>query len=199
MKIGILGGSFDPPHFGHLGIANQLLINNLVDEIWLMPCFSHPFEKKMSNATQRYEMTKLLTSDGIKISDHEIKKENVSYTVDTMDFFQKKHEGDEFFWILGSDQLFVFEKYKDWKKIIKNHNLIIYPREKDFEKIYKFVEYLVSEVGTSEKIIVLDPKEFSTNDVSSTEIRGKIKKGESLSKLVPKEVEEYIISNKLYL
>jgi nicotinate-nucleotide adenylyltransferase len=199
MRIGVLGGSFDPPHLGHMGIAQQLLINNLVDEIWLLPCFSHAFEKKMSSAAGRYEMTKLLCGDGIKICDYEINKGSTSYTIETLDFLVHKYPENEFYWIMGSDQFFVFEKYKDWKSIIKKHNLIIYPREKDFKKICSFVDKLVEIVGTSENIIVLDPKEFKTIEISSTEIREKIKKEESIKKLVPKEVEEYIAQNKLYL
>jgi nicotinate-nucleotide adenylyltransferase len=199
MKIGVLGGSFDPPHLGHMGIAQQLLINKIVDEIWLLPCFSHAFEKKMSLVHDRLEMTKLLKMDGIKISEHETGNKSVSYTIDTMDFFTEKYSGDQFYWILGSDQLFVFEKYKNWREIIRKHNLIVYPRINDFDKICSFVDNLMSQVGDSQNIIVLDPKEFKTIEISSTEIREKIKKGDSIKKLVPKEVEEYIVSHKLYL
>lgn len=199
MKIGILGGSFDPPHFGHLSVARQLLVNNLVDEIWLVPCFSHAFEKKMSGSESRLAMVKLLEEDKIKISDREVSQHKVSYTIDTMDFFTKNFQDDEFYWIMGSDQLFVFEKYHKWQDIIKKHNLIIYPRVKDFEKICNFVDYLVGIVGTSEKIIILDPKEFQTKEISSTEIRECLKKGENVSKMIPPEIEKYIKNNKLYL
>jgi nicotinate-nucleotide adenylyltransferase len=198
MKIGVLGGSFDPPHLGHMGIARQLLINKLVDQVWLLPCFSHAFEKKMSKVADRFAMAKLLESDGIQVSDYEINKAAVSYTIDTMDFLTKD-QNNKFFWIMGSDQLFVFEKYKDWKSIIKKHNLIIYPREKDFKKICDFVDYLIKNAGTSQNIIVLDPREFNTVEISSTDIREKVKKGESIKKLVSKEVEEYIIKNNLYI
>jgi nicotinate-nucleotide adenylyltransferase len=198
MKIGILGGSFDPPHLGHMGIARQLLINKLVDQVWLLPCFSHAFEKKMSKVADRFAMAKLLVSDGIEVSDYEINKEAVSYTIDTMDFLTKDKTND-FFWIMGSDQLFVIEKYKDWKKLIENHNLIIYPRQKDFYKICNFVDELIKKVTTSQNLIVLDPKEFKTIEISSTDIREKVKKGESISRLVPEKIEKYIQDNKLYI
>ncbi len=101
-------------------------------------------------------------------------------------------------WNIG-EVLGVFDKYHKWQEIIKNHNLIIYPREDNFEKICAFVDKLVAKAGSSEEIIILDPKEFRTKDVSSTEIREKVKNGESISKLVTKEVEGYIKSRKLYL
>lgn len=199
MKIGVLGGSFDPPHFGHLSLARQLLVNGVVDEILFVPCFSHAFNKKMSKVADRFAMTKLVAEEKIKVSDFEVRRPEISYTIDTMDFFTKTYPENEFYWILGSDQLFVFEKYHEWKSIIQKHNLIVYPRENDFEKICAFVDGLIAKARESQSIIVLDPKEFKTNDLSSTEIRGYVKNGKNISKMVPKEVEEYIIKNKLYI
>ena len=81
MKIGILGGSFDPPHKGHIIIANRLLKLRQFDQIWLMPCYHHPFNKKLSPSQTRLEMIKFLENDKVKVSDLEINQKTISYTV----------------------------------------------------------------------------------------------------------------------
>ena len=84
MKIAILGGSFDPLHIGHLFIATQVKEMFHFDEIWLMPCFQHPFDKQLSSATKRLEMLQTLNIPYIKISQFEIKNKKRSYTIDTL-------------------------------------------------------------------------------------------------------------------
>lgn len=199
MQIGVLGGSFDPPHFGHLSVARQLLINHVVDEVWLVPCFSHAFEKKLASASDRLAMVKFLEEKNIKVSDFEINQPKTSYTIDTMDAFKKMYPGDDFFWILGSDQISVFPRYKNWQEIVRKHNLIIFPRESSHEKIISDVKTDMKLIGIPQTILVLNPKEYKINNVSSTEIRERVKRGKSISGLVPKSVEEYILKNKLYL
>nr|MBP9719374.1 adenylyltransferase/cytidyltransferase family protein [Candidatus Levybacteria bacterium] len=91
MKIAILGGSFDPPHVGHLLVAQQIkrLLN--IDQVWLMPTYSHPFNKSLSTSAHRLAMVKLLEDDTIKASSFEIQKKGVSYTIDTLKALTKEH------------------------------------------------------------------------------------------------------------
>lgn len=198
MKIGILGGSFDPPHFGHLSLSKQLLQKNIVDEVWLSPCFSHAFDKKISSVDDRVAMTKLLADHKIKVSEMEVKRERTSYTIETLDELSQLYPAHVFFWIMGSDQVPLFPKYKNWQEILERHKLIIFPRESSIEEIINNIKkhWGLSSIPTN--VIVLDPKKFKIINVSSTEIRERVKRRESISGLVTKEVEDYIVKERLY-
>ncbi len=198
MKIGVLGGSFDPPHIGHQSLACQILAKTEINEVWLVPCFKNAFGKKMSPAKDRLMMAKMMEEPGIKVSDLEIKKEGISYTIETMDKLKRKHLGDEFFWIMGSDQIEFFPKYKAWQDILARHNLIIFPREKNIETIIKNIKKHWKLQNIPSTLIILNPKEFIINELSSTKIRETVRRRKSTVGLVKKEVEKYIFERKLY-
>src|SRR3989344_6583435 len=115
MNIAILGGSFDPPHNGHRAIAGEIKKQLGLDHVLLMPCYQHPFRKSLSQALDRLAMTKLLENDDIKISDFEVKQQTISYSVDTLTTLSEMFPQDTFSWILGSDQLIDFPKWKNWQ------------------------------------------------------------------------------------
>lgn len=195
MNIAILGSSFDPPHNGHLTIANNVLRSRIADRIILMPVNIHPFAKKLTPAVHRLKMAKLLegkprTSSvqgkNIEVSDLELKKKSTSYSIDTLEALQKKFPKDKFYWIIGSDYLDTFTKWKDWEKIISDFGLIVVPR------------YLKPPRESQKNIIILSAKDFPPIDISSSEIKRRIKMGKTIKNLVPKRVENYIIENKLY-
>lgn len=187
MNIAILGGSFDPPHKGHAIIANRLLKLFHFDRIWLMPCYQHPFSKSLSSADKRFKMTKYLEDDKIKVSDLEIKNKTISYTIDTLKFLTKKCPKDNFCWVIGADQIDNLTKWKKWQEIIDNYKLIVIPRT-GFEKTQKKLK----------NMIPIDRKKFPPIYISSTLIRKRVKENKSISNMVPKKVEEYIIQNRLY-
>ena len=199
MKIGILGGSFDPPHIGHLLIARQVREKLGMDQIWLLPNFTHAFEKIQTPSNIRLEMTKLLKNDFIKISDLEIKQKGTSYTIDSLDSFQNLYQENIFFWILGSDQLDVFQKYKDWQSIVKKHFLIIFPRESILSKLREKVLKSLKLKSIPKNIIVMQDLDLILTNISSSIIRRRIKNELSIEYLVPKGIEEYIVKHKLYL
>ena len=92
MKVAILGGKFDPPHYGHLLIAQQVLESDLkIDQVWLMPAKNHPWKKINASAEQRMEMVKLLTNDKIKVSDVDLYRDGNIYTIDTVKILQQKY------------------------------------------------------------------------------------------------------------
>jgi nicotinate-nucleotide adenylyltransferase len=188
MKIAVLGGSFDPPHKGHVIIARRLLALFHFDEIWFMPCYQHPFNKNLSSPDQRLEMTKYLENDLVKVSDLEISKKTISYTIDTLRFLTKKRPQDKFCWVIGTDQLSSFTKWKKWKEIVNNYTLIVVPRT-GFKK---------AEQGRK-NIVLINRKKFPPIYISSTLVKKRIKENKSISNMVPKKVEEYIIQNKLYV
>ena len=206
MNIAILGGSFDPPHKGHVAIANKLIRLFHFNSVWLMPCYQHPFNKNLSDPNKRLEMTKYLEKGPTKVSDLEIRKKTISYTIDTLRELAKKHPQDKFSWIIGTDQVDSFTKWKEWKKIINNFKLIIVPRT-GFKKAEIKLQEISKQVLFPKNIISIDQKKFPPIYVSSKLTRERIKRNKSstdsvldksISNMVPKRVKDYIIENKLY-
>lgn len=169
MRIGIFGGSFDPPHEGHLNLIKQVMLSKVVDEIWLMPTFISPWKNEAASAEDRSAMCELLTKDlplgwQVKVSDLEIKRRGKSYTIDTVRGLKKKFN-HQFYWLIGSD---LVKDLPKWHKA---------------EELYREIEFLV----------------FPRTKISSTKIREKIKKGQPLNGLVPKNIEQYIKKHKPYV
>lgn len=203
MKIAILGGSFDPPHIGHILIAEQVKEILGMDEIWLMPLFQKAkqdkiFHKQLSLVEHRLEMTKLLENDFIKISDFEIVYNQTSYSLNTLEELQKLHPKDTFYWILGSDQLNDFQKYYKWKELVQTKNLIIFPREHTLWHVEERVKKAMQLQTIPENVIVLQNRDLMLTNISSTVIRDRIKKSLSIHFLVLPDIENYIKRNKLY-
>lgn len=209
MRVAVLGGSFDPPHNGHLHIAKMLLKHKLCDKIILMPHFLHPFGKESLDPSHRLAMTKLLETKNIEVFDLEIKKEKISYTIDTLKALKTQSAKDDFVWIIGEDQIKDFRKWKDWKEIVERFGLIVVPRyarpprgsptatpEAQVLPTSEVTEGLLG--GERPNIIVIDTRTFKPLNISSSEIRKRIKEGLLINQLVPKGVEKYIIKNKLY-
>jgi nicotinate-nucleotide adenylyltransferase len=197
MNIAILGGSFDPPHRGHVAIANKLLRLKYFDEIWLMPCFKHPFNKALSSPNKRFEMTKYLENEQIKICDLEIKNKTISYTIDTLGKLSNDYPKHQFSWIIGTDQINNLTKWKNWKEIINKFRLFIIPRGR-FNKARSELENIVIQIKKPENVVLINDHNFPPVYISSTLVRKKIKDNKPISNLVPKKVETYIIQNNLY-
>lgn len=197
MKIGILGGSFDPPHIGHLYICIQAKEQLQLDEVWLMPCGKHPFLKDLSPARHRLAMLNLIDNKSLKISQYETQKENFSYTIDTLSALSKD-SNNEYYWILGSDQLNNFHKWKNWKEIIENYNLIIAPRGNGIESLPELVKKYLEIKTIPSNIKILDSSHLFINNLSSQFIRNRVQLHKSIQYLVPSKVDKYIFDNKLY-
>ena len=190
MRIAILGGSFDPPHLGHLLVAQQTLDFTKVDEVWLMPCFSHPFDKKMTSGAIRLEMCKLVIEDfankKIRVSDFEIRLKEKSFTIDTVLTLKKTFKTDHFCWLIGSDNLAAFKKWKDWKNLLSEIKFLVFPR----------IDYPVKKLP--KRFDLIKSKLAINSNLSSEVVRMRVKKGWSIKGMVTNGVEEYIYKNKLY-
>lgn len=197
MKIAILGGSFDPPHIGHALAALQIkeLLN--LDQVWLMPCFIHPFGKKLSDANHRLSMAKCLENTNIKVSDFEIENKKVSYTIDTLNSLSQKYRNDIFYWILSSEDLENFQKWKNWQEIRKKYNLIIFPRRPQASLKEKVKKCLKLE-SIPDNITVISLDKLVTTGISSTIIRERVRKNLPIAYMVPEKIEQFIQINKLY-
>ncbi len=184
MKVAILGGSFDPPHNGHVQIAQEVIRQLGFDLVWLIPCFAHAFGKNLSSPAHRFAMTKLLENKTVKVSDYEIQKTGISISFETLQDLSKLYPQESFSWIIGSDQIGDFPKWEHWQDIITKYGLIIVERGKE------------NHLPTLQGITFL--KSDNIPNISSTEIREKVKKGEPINELVPKVIENYIKEHKLY-
>ncbi len=193
MKIAILGGSFNPPHLGHVLICDEVLKYTDVDEIWLTPCYRHTFEKKLAPEAKRVEMTKMLTKHKIKYCNEEIENKLSGDTIELMEILQKKHPQHEFSFLIGSDNLAGLKKWGDWEKLITNFQFLIFKRP-DYSM--NLTEFGLN--NPKYKLTFINHPKLITSNFSSTQVREKLKNKKSISNLVPLEVEEYILKNHLY-
>lgn len=182
MHIMLFGGAFDPPHNGHLQIAQAILDQRLADELWFVPCAAHPFGKKMSPAADRLAMVRRATE--IPICTFEVERPATSYTIDTIEHFAELQPHDHFSWLIGSDQLPSFTRWQRWQDLVSHFTVFVYPRQDfPFEQL---------QVG----MIVL--KQLPLITISSTIIRELASKSASIDHLVPVGVAEYITAHNLY-
>ena len=185
MKIGLLGGSFNPIHNSHLRIINDILKKSLVDEVWLIPCKKHAFNKELASAKDRIAMIKSAIKNipDAKICRIELKSKGKNYTIDTIIKLKKRYK-DELFFVAGSDILCEIKKWRNYKRLLREIEFIVLKRK----------NYKIKNVkGMRIKAII-----NANNSISSTGIRGRIKKGKSIKNLVPKDVEKFIKERGLY-
>ena len=194
MKIGILGGTFDPPHFGHLKLAQAAIEQLGLDEVILLPANNNPFkrDRRATKAQQRAEMTQLLQKKDPKLSfsDMEITRGGVSYTVDTLGELQMVHPG-EYWFIMGADAVKGFEEWKNPQRILRLCRLAVAlrpPMTKDD------LEGHIPE-DFREKI---DMIEMAPTDESSSVIRDRVQRGLPVQSMTTPEITDYIRNNKLY-
>lgn len=184
-RIGLLGLSADPPHCGHLEMARLLLGKRVVDEVWLIPCFAHSFGKPLSAPAHRWAMIKLLEEPGIKACNIEISRKKISYTIDTVRILKEKYPNCQFFWVTGSDivRSGSFLRWKNWKALsFLTDFLMVLRKGYEIQKRYPG--------------FTLVPGQIS--DVSSSEIRERIRHGLPVTGLVPPKVKEHIKKHNLY-
>lgn len=191
MKIGLYFGSFNPIHIGHLIIANQLVENSDLDQIWFVVTPHNPFKKKSTllDNFQRLEMVYLATKDydKLKESNIEFNLPQPNYTINTLTYLQEKHPDYQFSLIMGEDNLKSFHKWKNYEVILENHNIYVYPRISEGTMDTQFSEH--------EKIHKVDAPIM---EISSTMIRKAIKEGKNIKPLLPKNVWEYLDEMNFY-
>jgi len=180
LEVALLGGSFNPPHVGHVLAAHYVRATQPVDEVWLMPTFHHPFGKPSVDYRHRLRMCELIAQDAsgwLKVSDVERELGGEGRTVDTLEFLTRRHPGHRWTLVIGSDIL------KDL------------PHWKQFDRIQQLARVLVlNRAGfPSEKAV--GP---ALALVSSTEVREQLRSGQRASALIPHRVLEYVQAHGLY-
>jgi nicotinate-nucleotide adenylyltransferase len=186
MKIGLFGGSFNPIHKDHVRIVKYTLEKKLVDEVWMMPCKIHAFGKNLASEKDRVKMIELATEnlDNVKICDVELKSNSINYTADTIKQLKRQYD-HQFYFIIGFDILNDIHKWYKHKQLFNEIEFIAFKRRNyGFKKVAEMkIPYLI---------------EWKDKDISSTLVREKVRKGESLNNLVPEGVAGYIAKYKLY-
>lgn len=199
MKIGILGGTFDPIHFGHMQLGMYAHQHMGLDEIWFMPN-RYPPHKKMTELTDshihRGEMIKLVIADipYFKLCDYELIRDEVSYTYNTMEALKHQYPEDELFFIIGSDSLFTFDIWNEPQRILDTCTLLVAARTKaDLVHIEEVSDNLMSKYKGSIESVVMP-----VFPVSSTEVRGLLYDKKDCSEVLHNDVIDYIKTRRLY-
>ena len=192
-KIGLLGGTFDPVHNGHLIISEYLREELSLDEIWFIPARIHALKKNqnISPAQIRLEMLQLAIADNpcFKINDIELQKDSVSYTVDTLRALEEKYRNLEpdFYFLIGMDNVNDLPRWKNPEEILSRCQMVAFGRP-GFKPDESAERYLSSIQFIHVPLL----------EISSTLIRNRVKNGFSIRYLVPDPVLRYIQENKLY-
>ncbi len=197
--VGILGGTFNPPHNGHIRLAGEFREKLSLDKILLIPTYTPPHKqaKELASAEDRLNMCSIIAeaTDFLEVSDIEINRGGKSYTVDTLRELKKRHPENSYFFLMGSDMFLTFHLWREYREIFSLCTLCVASRENgsDYEKLIEYAKETFGENWTKVKISPLEPMELS-----STEVREALHKGEGLSGLVPEKIEEYITERGLY-
>ena len=194
-RLGLLGGTFDPVHVGHLAAAQAAIGCARLDRVIFIPAATPPHRAPaVAPAEQRLEMCGLATEGDamFEVSDVELKREGPSYTVDTIREFRRMHPGDALFLILGWDAARLFPTWHRPDEVRKLASVVVVarpgsdaPREADLRAVGLEGDGVV---------MCMEP----TPDVSASEIRRAVAAGESIAGLVPAAVERYIAAHRLY-
>ena len=197
-RYGIIGGTFDPIHNAHLYIAYEAKEQLGLEEVIFMPAGKQPLktEKKVTPANLRYEMVKeaIKPFKEFSISDYEMKKEGLSYTYKTLEHFKKKDSDAELFFITGADCLINIDKWKEVSKIFNICTFVVFARGGiDTESLEMHKKRVEEKYGG--KIVVLKLKEL---EISSTDIRERVKSGKKVDFFIPERVNKLIEENNLY-
>lgn len=200
MKIGIMGGTFDPIHNGHLMLGRYARDLFDLDEIWFMPNGMPPHKASDSIESQtnhRVEMVQRAISNdkNFVLQLYEIENKDVNYSYLTMEHFKKIYPEHEFYFIIGADSLFSIEKWKSPERLLKTCVMLAAYRDgKNKTEMESQIAYLNQKYGADIRLL-----STPNVDIASSDIRHRLKLGLSVDDAIPETVMEYIRENHLYL
>lgn len=217
-QIGILGGSFDPIHMGHIGLAQETRDKFDLDQILFIPVFQSPHKASspLASTSDRMKMLQLALKNNASFSicDVETCRNELSYTIDTLNYLEREIPDSELFLIIGQDNLQSLDSWKDSRRIMERYHILVASRPglKSFspeEKVSSLFNgdspYRPGKTGngkqeflhrkTESRLVIY---QISPRDISSSAIRKKIVHGEIPKNLLPPEVEAYIIKHQIY-
>lgn len=188
MRIGLLGGTFNPIHNGHLAFAEGAVRKLCLDKVIFIPAYIPPHKRpdRLAYSEDRFKMIELAITgrSEFEISRYEIDKGQITYTVDTVEYFRNSYPKDtEFYFLIGADSLRELDIWKDIGRL---------------SRLCRFVVGDRPGFGRNSKHSWIERIDITPVDVSSSQIRRRIKEGKAISGLLPKAVGDYIIKNNLY-
>ena len=198
MRIGIFGGTFNPPHYGHLRLAEEMKAAASLDKILIIPTSTppHKVSSDLADEAYRLEMCRtMFSNEYFEVSDIEIKRKGKSYSIDTVTVLKNLYPDDELYLIVGSDMLLSFHKWYRYEDILKNVILCVATRENSISS-QELVSYAVNTLGLKEDEFIISS--ITAFECSSTEVRNKIRAGESTASVLPRRTRDYIMENNLY-
>jgi nicotinate-nucleotide adenylyltransferase len=197
MNIGIFGGTFDPPHVGHLVIADQAMTQLKLDEVWFMPAGQppHKLNNHVSEAEHRVAMTQLAIAGhaGFKLSTFDIDRPGPHYSAIAIEMLEQQHPQHDWCFVMGADSLEDLPRWYEPKRLIAQATLAVAGRPSarpDLHDLEQAIPGLSARVRWVEAPLV---------DLSSTQLRAMVRAGASLRYLVPDPVVEYIHQHRLYI
>lgn len=200
MRLGVFGGSFNPVHYGHLLLAEFCREACGLELIWFIPAATAPHKEKQKHTTdtQRLEMLQLATAGNVhfEVSDMEIERGGVSYTVDTLQQIRDQRPDDELFFLMGGDSLDDFHLWREPARICELATPLVVDRHGATDVDVRKFEPFVSDERLSE--IRSHQVRFPVVEISSTDVRQRAGSARSLRYRLPRSVEKYIENAKLY-
>lgn len=199
MKIGIMGGTFDPIHNGHLMLGEYAYHQYQLDKVWFMPNGNPPH--KSSNSIESHQKTRLemvrLAIEEVpyfELQPYEVENQAIHYSYKTMEHFKEQYPNDQFYFIIGADSLFSIEKWVKPERLLQTCVMLAaYRDNKGIDEMQAQISYLNEKFHGD--IRLLNTPQV---DISSSEIREWMKEGKSIREAVPKKVFNYIKNNQLY-
>lgn len=191
MKIGVYIGSFNPVHLDHEDIANNLLNDKTVDEIVVVPTSSaYHLKSNLVSFDDRYKMLELAFKDNKNIVVSDIEREEYHYTYQNMAILKEKYYDDELYLIIGADNLFELNTWKNYLDLLNGNSFIVFGRND-----LNIEEYInINFTNWKNKFIIKEP----VGNLSSTLIRESIKNGDNLDAYLSTSVKDYILEKRLY-
>jgi nicotinate-nucleotide adenylyltransferase len=190
-RIGIFGGTFDPPHIGHLIIAEHARVQFKLDRVVFIPAYRPPHKAGRASTAPQHRLNMVRQAirgnPWFKVSDIELKRKGVSYTIDTVRAVHRRYPDASIFLILGSDNLSEFHTWKSYDELLALTRLLVYPR--GHGRLRRPSRLRRARISFVRGMLL---------DISSSAIRQLIRSRHSIRYLVPADVERYIISRKLY-
>lgn len=199
-KIGIIGGTFDPVHYGHLILAEQARVEASLDQVVFIPAMVQPFKlnANITDGNYRYAMLQEAVAGNpyFSVSRKELDKPEVSYTIHTLNDCREEFGANaELYFIIGTDAFLKLEKWYAVEDLLEGFCFIVGTRPGYKEQELKaLVRRLKEQHGG--KIIEINNSEV---EISSTDIKKRVREGKSIKYLVPAGVEDFILRNRLYL
>lgn len=197
-SIAVYGGTFDPVHYGHLSLAKAALNKLRLDELYFLPAGIQPFkmDMKVTSKLHRLNMLKLAIKDTahFKVFTSEVEDEKVSYTYNTLVEIKEKYNYDKIYFVLGIDSFLTIDKWYKSDSLLREFAFVVgerpgYKSQALISKVRFFKEKFNTDITVLENALV---------DVSSSEIKEKLKAGDDVSSLIPRSVENYINEYRLY-